>query len=171
MGPNHIRYNVYPGKKKREYKYKSYLDDGVSRDSAPSDLAHDGVAPPDGSPSKWVKVAHPEGAERAASKYLDPEAKGLFRLVELTNETDDDGSRTVVIRRIKRDGDYSPEPQLGGSYSIVFWYPPGESIDNLKATIGGKEANANKDPGRGMVKVVINEVLGASEKVEVKLSS
>jgi len=161
QGPNHIKFNIYPGK---DNEYTSYLDDGVSRDSAPTDLAKTHV-------KKLDSLQQTQGKGSLAIKELDPEAKGYYREIRVKQTTSAANStRTVTIE--PKHKNYDPTPELGSSYTILFWYPPeAQNIDkydvNVTASNAATTSQIDKDPNVKWVKVVINETIGNSSKVTI----
>lgn len=167
-GPNHIRYNIYPGQPGAAYAYTSYLDDGVSRASAPTELYdHSPLLELPPQPLRQKTADDPRGS------HVDSEARSEYRAVRLVNETSDEPdhgfARTVTITRLGHCGDYVPDKELGDSYSIVFWYPPGEAFGPHVVTVDGVAVQAEVDEQKRIVKVRVGEVLGDSETIVVKV--
>lgn len=83
--------------------------------------------------------------------------------------TSADSSRTITIERIVRDNDYDPVKELGDSYTIIFWYAPGTTVDNYEATVTGAQYELSKDSSLRKIVVLVKEIIGASGKVEIKV--
>lgn len=89
--------HVYPGGKPKEAtSYSMYLDDGVSRDSAPIDL--------------------PQHKYKDASLYA--KAKGFYREVKITQENT--GTNRKITIRHQWDG-YDPKATVGDAYNFAIW--------------------------------------------------
>jgi len=162
-GPNHIKFNIYPG---NDNEYITYLDDGVSRSSSPNDLVYNQKH------AKAVKGHLAISEEEARGKYLDPEAKGEYRAVSIS-QTSSNSTRTITIARIVRDNDYDPVKELGDSYTIILWYSQGTNVDNYEITVTGAEYESSKNTGLRTVVVRVKQILGASDKsnVVIKVST
>ncbi|KAI1029481.1 hypothetical protein LB504_010760 [Fusarium proliferatum] len=89
--------HVYPGGKPKETtSYSMYLDDGVSRDSAPIDL--------------------PQHKHKDASLYA--KAKGFYREVKITQENT--GTNRKITIRHQWDG-YDAKATIGDTYNFAIW--------------------------------------------------
>ncbi|KAF5576151.1 alpha-glucosidase 2 [Fusarium pseudocircinatum] len=89
--------HVYPGGKTTEpTSYSMYLDDGVSRDSAPIEL--------------------PQHKYKDAAKYT--KAKGIYREVKITQENSKT-NRKITIRH-QWDG-YDAKATVGDTYNFAIW--------------------------------------------------
>jgi alpha-glucosidase (family GH31 glycosyl hydrolase) len=159
-GPNHIKFNVYPG---RNNEYTTYLDDGISRSSSPNDLVYNQKS------AKQEKENFTVSEAEAKEKYLDPEAKGEYRAVSISQTTSKDSTRTITITRIARDSDYDPVKELGDSYTIILWYNQGTNVDNYEVTVTGAMYESSKNSGLRTVVVLVKEIIGVSRSVTVKV--
>lgn len=115
--PNPLTINVYPGK---DNSYDMYLDDGVSRESAPDNTYLCAL-------SNNVKG---QVVTKLANAYGDCEAKSMFRNVRIEQTTTrvfaSDQMRD--IRRIKvstpfsQYGDDLVQKSIGSEYRVVVWH-------------------------------------------------
>ena len=83
------------------------------------------------------------------------------------------GTRTVTIE--PKHNHYDPSPQLGNSYTILFWYPPeAENIDRYTVLFTAENASTTyevqKNGSAKWVKVVVNETPGASALVTISVT-
>ena len=83
-------------------------------------------------------------------------------------------TRTVTIE--PKHNQYDPAPQLGTSYTVLFWYSPeADNIDNYQVAVTIEDTattyEIQKDPSVKWVKVVINETPGASAKVTIVVTA
>ncbi|KAK5651788.1 hypothetical protein OQA88_11655 [Cercophora sp. LCS_1] len=126
--PNPITLHVYPGK---DNEYDMYLDDGISRDSAPS---HNYV--PETSAGKGY------GAARDLCEGLvDPKAESKFCHVKVSQETTrvaEDSkvrvNRKVTIRAPWNGYQGSLEELIDNNYTIVFWHEADVSLQSVAVT-------------------------------------
>ncbi|KXX73549.1 Alpha-glucosidase 2 [Madurella mycetomatis] len=129
--PNPITLHVYPGK---DNEYDMYLDDGISRDSAPG---HEYV------PETYA--GHGYGtAHTMIGGLVDPKAKSRFCQVKISQETtrnaaDDESANLRVSRRLtirahwnKYQG--SLEELIGQNYTVVFWHEPDTPLESITVT-------------------------------------
>ncbi|KAH0610436.1 uncharacterized protein H6S33_011963 [Morchella sextelata] len=169
-GPNRIKFNIYPGKDK---EYFTYLDDGVSRDSAPEDLpqykeTHEQSKAEGAEITKQVeKIAGKKKGYNIAGS--DPEAKGYHRKVAIT-QTSKDKTRTVTIEP-KHNG-YDPSKEVGDYYTIILWYAPGfdgSMVDVSKTTVKveGAENKVYKNSDLHTVVIDVKETIGTSKSVKI----
>jgi alpha-glucosidase len=98
--PNPITLNVYPG---GDGRYTMYLDDGVSRSSAPLRASD---------PAEHVRLGG------------DPDAKGQYREVLVTHTYQPDSSRLITVTRV-HDGYTAP---LETHFFVGVLHDPKESI-------------------------------------------
>jgi len=135
--PNPLTINVYPGK---DNSYDMYLDDGVSRESAP-DNVYLSALPNDTKGEVVTKLVNAFG---------DPEAKSIFRHVKFEQTTRREFSSDQMrdIRRISvstpfsQYGDDLVERAIGREYRVVVWHvsrwPAAEmDLDAVKVTSEG----------------------------------
>ncbi|KKY28056.1 putative alpha-glucan lyase [Diplodia seriata] len=183
---NPITINIYPGHSSRgPSKYSMYLDDGVSRSSAPDD-AYLFLQPADGVD---------EAGARPNNEYGDRAARSNFRRVDVEQNVveDADGDRVTGRRRITlstgwkgvgegvRRGDDVPDAEryddeqverdVGAEYRLVVWHEPqtdmaGVAVNVLRGGGGirvgeddvGKKASVVWVPTRKDVEAVIEVV-------------
>ncbi|KAJ3536576.1 hypothetical protein NM208_g6658 [Fusarium decemcellulare] len=91
--------NIYPGNKHTEYCM--YLDNGVSRDSAPSHLPQ----------YKHCKDHHKDGSE---------EAKSMYRQVKITQDYQNKKANRVITLSHPWDG-YNAKSTMGDTYYLGIW--------------------------------------------------
>ncbi len=112
--PNPVTLNVYPypgGASERIYTYTMYLDDGVSRSSAP---------------------LKEKDAEEHAKKGGDPDAKSEYREVLITHQYTK-SSRQIKVRRV-HDG-YTPP--LEKYFFVAVLHDPSETAAPSAIKLGG----------------------------------
>nr|CAB52201.1 alpha-1,4-glucan lyase [Morchella vulgaris] len=171
-GPNPIKFNIYPGKDK---EYVTYLDDGVSRDSAPDDLpqyreAYEQAKVEGKDVQKQLAVIQGNKTNDFSASGIDKEAKGYHRKVSIKQESKDK-TRTVTIEP-KHNG-YDPSKEVGNYYTIILWYAPGfdgSIVDVSQATVnieGGVECEIFKNTGLHTVVVNVKEVIGTTKSVKI----
>ncbi|KAH8676424.1 glycosyl hydrolases family 31-domain-containing protein [Tricladium varicosporioides] len=136
--PNPITLHVYPGKNNL---YNMYLDDGISRESAPSTHV----------PNVGLKTGIPKNMKGLG----DPKAADKFCQVEIQQKTtkvaSDDGTvsytRSVTIRSPWNGfGDLSG--QIGRTYTIVFWHEQSTMLDSIVVSSSNNAVSSNTDIGR-----------------------
>ncbi|KAF6826526.1 alpha-1,4-glucan lyase [Colletotrichum musicola] len=141
--PNPITIHLYPGKANT---YDMYLDDGISRDSAPSEIQMDSS---DGQ-RKWYGEAH-------QLKHLaDPLAKDSYTKVvfeqtvsKQLNKNNDNAKYTRQLHA------YSPwtgfggtiEDHIGTEYTFVFWHLPGSDLGTAELAPEQYRSAARVDHG------------------------
>ncbi|KAA8895125.1 alpha-1,4-glucan lyase [Sphaerosporella brunnea] len=169
--PNHLKLNIYPGK---DRNYTLYLDDGVSRTSAPTGL------PQIVQPMLQAKAENPDHVGG-----WDEEAKSEFRMVVIEQTTTDpsvnDSARTIVIR--KAHDNYGPEAQVGFVYTLVVYYLAGVDPADIEVTVQaqpappttleferGSPTGYKSETDLRAVIVRINETIGTSKEVTVTLT-
>ncbi|KAI8650703.1 Gal-mutarotas-2 domain-containing protein [Fusarium keratoplasticum] len=109
---NPITLHIYPGKNSQ---YKMYLDDGISRESAPE------------APVPGLKI----GDSKAAGKYCEV-------LIEQATKISNQNSsvqfaRTVTISsKWNKFGDLSDI--VGSKYTVVFWHDPSANLSSVKVS-------------------------------------
>ncbi|KAF5004990.1 hypothetical protein FDECE_8515 [Fusarium decemcellulare] len=91
--------NIYPGNKHTEYSM--YLDDGVSRDSAPSHLPQ----------YKYCKDHHKDDSEGA---------KSMYRQVKITQDYQNKKANRVITLSHPWDG-YNAQSTVGDTYYLGIW--------------------------------------------------
>ena len=147
LGSNPITFHVYPG---RDNTYDMYLDDGVSRDSAPNNAYLSALSVNDAN--------HPDRV-RLNQAFGDQEAKGRFRHVRVSQVTIKTPTgqieRTVTVRTVygSRTGDagttYTPDEvkrDIGDTYTAVFWHAPGANLTNVDSKVlGGDNGSSRLD--------------------------
>ncbi|TKX18260.1 glycosyl hydrolases family 31 protein [Elsinoe australis] len=138
-----ITLNIYPGRvlgarelKDSPYCYDMYLDDGVSRDSAPEDAYLAG--------SDEIGHTNPDRRDRLRGAFGDHDARSKFthvRVIQTVKRVGKgSGSATKFERQltIKSTWDKYPyvERDIGKTFRVVFWHEPGARIDyNNLATV------------------------------------
>ncbi|MGO8899878.1 MAG: TIM-barrel domain-containing protein [Isosphaeraceae bacterium] len=113
--PNPVTLNVYPypgGASEHTYKYTMYLDDGVSRSSAP---------------------LRGKDAEEHERRGGDPDAKSKYREVLITHQYTDRLSRQIKVRRVY-DG-YTPP--LEKYFFVAVLHDPSETAAPSAIKLGG----------------------------------
>ncbi|KAH8895231.1 hypothetical protein GQ53DRAFT_855393 [Thozetella sp. PMI_491] len=131
--PNPITVHIYPGK---DNTYDMYLDDGISRDSAPSQyLCGNTVQPGDsnGLPTKRV----PGADKKAADKFCHVVIQQIARSVAINSPWN------------RYDGDLGE--LIGRQYTLIFWHEPGIALGAVKVDSGGTNAESN-----------VNQAIGAT---------
>ncbi|KAI9729368.1 MAG: hypothetical protein M1834_006892 [Cirrosporium novae-zelandiae] len=159
--PNPITIHVYPGK---DNCYDMYLDDGVSRESAPTN-----------------EIIHPYTVERNEAPHLfnlhiDKEAQGIFRHIQIRQQT----TKTVpqpghpnhlITRHITLKTLHAGYPlshvkrDIGTTYKLVLWHEDRKAMDTSRLEFRGmgegeKEAKWEKDFGARatVVEVMVDDV-------------
>lgn len=135
--PNPLTINIYPGK---DNSYDMYLDDGVSRDSAPDNTYL----------SALPNESTGEVVTKLANAYGDPDAKSIFRHVKFeqttTREFGSDQMRDIRRVRVSTPfsqyGDDLVKRDIGDEYRVVLWHasrwPAAEmDLDAVKVTSKG----------------------------------
>ncbi|KAL1636190.1 hypothetical protein SLS58_009884 [Diplodia intermedia] len=139
---NPITINIYPGHSSRgPTKYSMYLDDGVSRSSAPDDAYYLFLQQPDDDD----KEEEEEARARANNEYGDGEARSNFRRVDVEQNVVEDaygdkvtGRRITLSTRWKgsvvggddgvpdaeRYDDERVERDVGPEFRLVVWHEP-----------------------------------------------
>lgn len=164
-GPNHIKFNIYPGK---DNAYSTYLDDGVSRDSAPTNVVRYKMK------SKKVKaIKESKTGGGVKDKQLDPEAKGYYRQVSVKQTTSapiTDGSTRTITVETKHDL-YDPARELGVSYTLKLWYPPTAQLGNYNVTVTSgttaPEYEIYQDNTLKVIVITIKETIGKSPSIVI----
>ncbi|KAL7276242.1 hypothetical protein RUND412_000778 [Rhizina undulata] len=125
--PNPITIHVYPGKNN---KYQMYLDDGVSRESAPSNATKDNTT-----------------SGKNCYLDLDPDAGNVYREITINqvwapSKTDQwSGARTLNIKtthdgykleNVKRD--------IGDTFTIILWHDPDINMNKVTTKVDGTTA-------------------------------
>ncbi|KAI5820272.1 alpha-1,4-glucan lyase [Pyronema omphalodes] len=178
-GPNHIRFNIYPGK---DREYFTYLDDGVSRSSAPKGLPQ--VKEPEAQAQRELAAGlYAEDSEEADCGHVqerDGKANSEFRKVGVYQSSSlpisVDSTRTIRI--VKEFDNYNPTRELGTSYTLVVYYGEGIDTDDIEVEFFPKNAGVRKAPSGAYkserelraVIVTINETLGESKEIIVRLT-
>ncbi|KAF2220735.1 glycosyl hydrolases family 31-domain-containing protein [Elsinoe ampelina] len=143
-----ITLHVYPGRSQcareeseRPYCYDMYLDDGVSRDSAPEDAYLAG--------SDEIGHTSAHRRERLRGAFGDQEAGSKFTHVRISQTIHRVGKRGATSNKferrlqIKTTWDKYPfvERDVGKTFTVVFWHDPKTRVDESKlATVEGAEA-------------------------------
>ena len=135
--PNPVTFHIYPG---RDNSYDMFLDDGVSRNSAPDNAYLSSIPDPDRNDSLIRKLNHAFG---------DQEAAGRFRQVRVEQVTSNPQAgqvqRTVTIstihslytkQEVKRD--------IGPYYTVVFWHAPEDNLIGVDAKVTGADKAATE---------------------------
>ncbi|EKG12891.1 Glycoside hydrolase family 31 [Macrophomina phaseolina MS6] len=147
---NPITINIYPGHSSRgPSKYSMYLDDGVSRSSAPDD-AYLFLQPTD---------AVDEAQARPNNEYGDKAARSNFRRVDIEQVITDTDDAKVTHRRIKlftywkgslldpKDAEKYDDAQVkrdvGDEYRLVIWHEA--ETDMSKVSVSVVRAGTNDD--------------------------
>jgi alpha-glucosidase (family GH31 glycosyl hydrolase) len=115
--PNPLSINIYPGK---DNSYDMYLDDGVSRESAPCNIYLSAL--PNNTEGQVVT--------KLANAHGDREANSIFRNVRFQQTTTREFSSDQMrdIRRIRvstpfsQYGDDLVQESIGSEYRIVVWH-------------------------------------------------
>lgn len=171
-GPNHITFNIYPGKDNR---YSTYLDDGVSRDSAPDNIIRYRMK---AKKLAKLKAEIDQAKGKLKQAQLDPEAKGYYREVAITQRTGtpitDASTRTIIIE--PKHSAYDPTPELGNSYTVCIWYPPtapnlGNYAVDVKITTNPDQQAPDyyvvQDPSSKKITVTVHEPVGTSKSIAI----
>ncbi|KAG0125373.1 glycosyl hydrolases family 31-domain-containing protein [Tuber indicum] len=160
-GPNRMKINIYPG---RDNEYITYLDDGVSRSSAPDDLLQYEIIAAVTAARKGVDV-----------EVLDPEAKGEYRSVSISQTTTQpistSSTRTVTIAPVHSN--YNPAAELGEKYTVILWYDPGVDVSPLRISVGpaaGLQYDIFKNTTLRTVVIDVKETIGNSSKIVISVS-
>ncbi|KAH7002467.1 glycosyl hydrolases family 31-domain-containing protein [Ilyonectria destructans] len=153
--PNPITLHVYPGKNN---SYSMYLDDGISRDSAPS--SH---VPSLNLQSNGTKKAF--GDSKAADKYCHVLIEQKTTMVAV-GDAPISYVRTLAIRSPWNGyGDLSEI--VGTEYTVVFWHDPSTNVSSVKVT---SESNVSSSTNVGnRATTVIISVADAHTENGVKL--
>ncbi|KAL8792282.1 MAG: hypothetical protein Q9195_005161 [Heterodermia aff. obscurata] len=114
-GPDQLTFHVYPGKNNF---YDMYLDDGVSRDSAPV--------------SCFSKTSGPDSKSNT-TLVADEEAKGCYRQVRITHDTYlcEKGAELRRIRiKTEYDGYFADNVKrdFGEYYHVVLWHETPKTV-------------------------------------------
>ena len=166
-GPNPLTINIYPGKNNT---YDMYLDDGVSRDSAP-DNEYLPTLP---------RSLDPTAAKFNAS-FCDEEARSNFRKVVITQSTTRifaDQLRDLRLIKIttpwKKYGDEQVKRDVGPVYRIAIWYPskwpaPELDLDAVQVKISGV-TNPNTYMDRALRVTYVEVPVEADVEAEIEVS-
>ncbi|KAH8648034.1 glycosyl hydrolases family 31-domain-containing protein [Tricladium varicosporioides] len=127
---NPVTINIYPGK---DNTYSMYLDDGVSRNSAPT--------------SVYLSALPNSEADTPDGKYLstrfgDPEAQSQFCNVVIkqkswvTRNEDDSGIFTRRITITSPWDEYKEKvyQDIGDVYTVVIWHEVGTQLNSISVT-------------------------------------
>ncbi|KAJ1323679.1 Glycosyl hydrolases family 31 [Microdochium nivale] len=161
--PNPITIHVYPGK---DNQYDMFLDDGISRDSAP--------------------VGAPGKDGRGIGALADPRANDNYTKVTFKQTTEKRLDHETHTARYKRhlyasapfnqfDGDLSKI--IGHCYTFVFWHLPCSNLDTVKVQIapcckGDYQIDVDQTARATVVSVPVVDVHAAEGvKVTVQIES
>ncbi|RPA94936.1 hypothetical protein L873DRAFT_1699735 [Choiromyces venosus 120613-1] len=160
-GPNRMKINIYPG---RDNEYTTYLDDGVSRSSAPDDLLH-----------YQIMAAMARNRKGEGIESTDPEAKGEYRSVSISQITTQpistNSTRTVTIAPVHSN--YNPAMELGSKYTVILWYDLGVDVSSLNVSVstGGEvQYDIFKNTTLRTVVCDVKETIGSSPKIVISVS-
>ncbi|KAF8539040.1 alpha-1,4-glucan lyase [Trichophaea hybrida] len=165
--PNHLKFNVYPGKNQ---KYYTYLDDGVSRSSAPKGL-----------PQVQEPLAQAERENPDNVQGIDGKANSEFRKVGIYQTSSEPITNASVrtIEIVQEHDNYDPKKEIGDSYTLVIYYGEGVDVSKINVEFEPKDIGDRKPPTGSSYKseqelraviITIRETLGTSEKVIAKLT-
>lgn len=159
--PNPITLHIYPGK---DNEYDMYLDDGISRQSAPS---HDYV-PATSSRTGGYGIAHD-----LVPALIDPKAGSAFVHVKISQTTthvsaEDDSIASRVNRRIwirapwRGQVDGGLEKIIGTEYTVVLWHEQLTSLGSVVVS-SDKQLEYKTDTGVRATIVTVPVDLAHSE--------
>ncbi|KAF8467697.1 glycosyl hydrolases family 31-domain-containing protein [Kalaharituber pfeilii] len=163
QGPNRIKFNLYPGK---ENEYVTYLDDGVSRSSAPTDVIRYKLK---------AKKLEKLKKKKVLAEELDPEAKGEYREVSIKQSSslpiNLKSTRTATIET--KHNNYDPARELGSDYLMIFWYPKGAVVSNYEVKVQldnpATQYEIHRDTALRTVVVNVKETIGHSKRAVVQV--
>ncbi|KAF4556602.1 putative glycosyl hydrolases family 31 protein 6 [Elsinoe fawcettii] len=147
-----ITLHVYPGRTQcareqteRPYCYDMYLDDGVSRDSAPEDAYLAG--------SDEIGHTNPSRRSRLRGAFGDDQAGSKFTHVRIIQQIVRVGKPSGSIGKFERqlqikttwDKYAYVERDVGKTFTVVFWHEPETQIDQSKVALV-KDAQPAQQP-------------------------
>ncbi|KAM0226789.1 hypothetical protein ACHAPO_012072 [Fusarium lateritium] len=138
---NPITLHVYPGK---DNTYIMYLDDGISRDSAPL------VGP-------GLKVSD----EKAANKYCQVNISQITR--SSNEQTGVKFNRTVTIKS-PFDGFGDLTSMIGTEYTLALWHAPSVDINTTKVDSSSSNVTSRSDTGSRVTVVNVPVAEAHNEK-------
>ncbi|CAE6448249.1 unnamed protein product [Rhizoctonia solani] len=182
--PNPIAIHVYPGRVGFNKSYDMYLDDGVSRESAPTadnlqkHFAENEAFNSDGK-SKAIKTP------LQPHEFGDPQAANVFwRLRILQNTTSGSGDRIhrdIDLETLDQNSKFDPTTQHGPVYRLFIWGPPDRKNEFRSANVKvftlqdpskpvEKQVTKNYDDGKNawILELSIKEVGQVKHRAEVE---
>ncbi|GME49260.1 glycoside hydrolase family 31 protein [Neofusicoccum parvum] len=187
---NPITINVYPGRDNaKPTTYRMYLDDGVSRSSAPDPTYFAAL------PHHHHGHSHDAFPARPNNAHGDGEARGNFRRVDVkqrirTVEADNPRSGAVLTRTITvatgwdgaagKEGEQAPEEgwyddarvrrDVGGEYRVVVWHEAGTRMEGVVVeVVGAEKARREVDEGRRASVVWVPVDAGVKTTIRVRV--
>ncbi|KAK7415851.1 hypothetical protein QQZ08_012222 [Neonectria magnoliae] len=138
---NPITLHVYPGKNN---SYSMYLDDGISRESAPKSHVH-AVG------EDFGQAHHIFGDSKAADKYCHV----LIQQSTTKVAADDSPTRSVRTLTVKAPwngyGDLSDI--VGTQYTVVFWHAPSTNLNSV--SVSSSNSNVSSDTNVGYKATIV----------------
>ncbi|KAL0258807.1 hypothetical protein SLS55_006311 [Diplodia seriata] len=177
---NPVAINVYPGRANgKGHSYKMYLDDGVSRNSAPEGTymaslpRHHGTAV-----RPYHHHAHGDDAEAKSNfRRVDIEQRIFERGCDgavtraITVSTGWDAARQHAIGIIPEDelyGDEKVKRDVGPQYKVVIWHDDGTKMENVCVEIAGERTREEADEKRKATIVWVPVDADARTTIEVR---
>ncbi|KZL72832.1 glycoside hydrolase family 31 protein (alpha-1,4-glucan lyase) [Colletotrichum tofieldiae] len=158
---NPITIHIYPGK---ENTYDMYLDDGISRDSAPkkSHVEAAVISTPTNPPPDECKQAA-YGEAHNFEGLADAKANDKYTKVQIKQKTtkrlsDKEDGGTYIRRLIAKApwNEFRTEASkyIGTDYKFVFWHRGGTNLDSIKVSV--ERTNLNYEINRGVKATIVN---------------
>ncbi|KAG8714455.1 hypothetical protein FRC11_008407 [Ceratobasidium sp. 423] len=182
--PNPVAIHVYPGRIGFNKSYDMYLDDGVSRESAPTvdNLQKhfaDNEAFNSGDKSKVIK------SPLQPHEFGDRQAANVFWRVRILQETKagsgDQVHRDIYLETLDQNTKFDPTTQHGPVYRLFIWGPPDRKNEFRSANVKvvtlqdphnpvEKQVTKNYDDGKNawILQLDTKEVGQVKHRVEVE---
>ncbi|WQF89176.1 Putative glycoside hydrolase family 31, galactose mutarotase-like domain superfamily [Colletotrichum destructivum] len=131
---NPITIHIYPGKEGKENTYDMYLDDGISRDSAPKTSQLD-ANPSD--PPQYGEAHHFEGLAdaKAKDKYTKVQFKQTTTKRLADNEDGGTYTRRLTAKAPWREFVTEAPQYIGTDYKFVFWHRGATNLNSIKVNV------------------------------------
>ncbi|KAG8714735.1 hypothetical protein FRC09_017314 [Ceratobasidium sp. 395] len=177
--PNPISLHIYPGHKGTNRSYDMYLDDGVSRESAPTAGGLQKNAAANVAYNKKMEVIPIK-----ATKVLKPDAFGddkaqdvywRIRFAQETKHVDQNIVRTVNVKTVNQHSGFDPTTLHGNVYQLIVWAKPKREAAFSQANVcvftsqGDVQVKKEYDGGRKawLVELPIQDCAKADHTVEI----
>ncbi|OCK81473.1 glycoside hydrolase family 31 protein [Lepidopterella palustris CBS 459.81] len=140
-GPNPVTINIYPGK---DNTYDMYLDDGISRESAPTPLYLSEIPNNQGDSSDAKFLRDALGDEMARSEFCHVEIKQQTN--RFVDEKDNSRvTRLVTIRALWNNYKGAMETLIGTEYRVVLWHDPETLLDPIATSTKPSQYGSRND--------------------------